>query len=135
MSRLLTMRLSSGCLSNIPIACWQDKSRLGCETLRSFLRRICILLECGISAGLLQVAPTSFDLSKYHMRVTNYLAKLSTTMQLRSAEYLQMHVMDNVRQRLEAGHKDFVDEIRVCTVLFIGFPSLKVDTGENAKKS
>jgi len=37
-----------------------------------------------------------------------------------------MHVMGNVRQRIEAGHRDFVNEIRVCTCLFLGFPSLKV---------
>ena len=40
--------------------------------------------------------------------------------------YLQMHVMDNVRQRIEAGHKDLVNEIRVCTLLFLGFPTLNV---------
>ena len=37
-----------------------------------------------------------------------------------------MHVLDNVRQRLEAGHRDFINEIRVCTVVFLGFPSLQV---------
>ena len=31
-----------------------------------------------------------------------------------------------VRQRIEAGHRDFINELRVCTVLFAGFPSLKV---------
>lgn len=53
-------------------------------------------------------------------------SKLSKSLQLKAAGYLQMHVMDNVRQRIEAGHKDFVDEIRVCTILFIGLPSLQV---------
>ena len=37
-----------------------------------------------------------------------------------------MHVIDNVRQRIEAGLRDFVSEIRVCTVVFLGFPSLSV---------
>ena len=37
-----------------------------------------------------------------------------------------MHVTDNVRQRIEAGHRDFVNEIRVCTVIFVGLPSLQV---------
>ena len=46
--------------------------------------------------------------------------------QARAVQILRMHVMDNVRQRIEAGHLDFVNEIRVCTVLFLGFPSLKV---------
>lgn len=46
--------------------------------------------------------------------------------QSQAVRFLQMHVMDNVRQRIEAGHHDFVDEIRVCTLLFLGFPSLQV---------
>ena len=46
--------------------------------------------------------------------------------QLRAVQILRMHVMGNVRQRIEAGHRDFVNEIRVCTCLFLGFPSLKV---------
>ena len=37
-----------------------------------------------------------------------------------------MHIVDNVRQRIEAGLRDFVSEIRVCTVVFLGFPSLSV---------
>ena len=37
-----------------------------------------------------------------------------------------MHVMSNARLRLEAGHRDFVNEIRICTLLFFGFPSLTV---------
>lgn len=41
-------------------------------------------------------------------------------------QVMRMHVMDNVRQRIEAGHRDFVNEIRVCTVLFLGLPSLQV---------
>lgn len=32
--------------------------------------------------------------------------------------------MENIRARLEAGHKDYINEIRHLTVLFIGFPSL-----------
>jgi len=52
--------------------------------------------------------------------------KLPKAAQRRAVRFLQMHVMDNVRQRIEAGHKDFINEIRVCTLLFMGFPSLKV---------
>ena len=40
--------------------------------------------------------------------------------------------MGNVRLRIEAGHRDFVNEIRVCTLLFFGFPSLKVVLGFRA---
>lgn len=39
---------------------------------------------------------------------------------------MRMHVTGNVRQRIEAGHRDFVNEIRVCSVLFVGLPSLQV---------
>ncbi len=35
-----------------------------------------------------------------------------------------MHLLENVRLRIEAGHIDYVDEVRPCTVLFLGFPSL-----------
>ena len=41
-------------------------------------------------------------------------------------QVMRMHVLDNVRQRIEAGLRDFVSEIRVCTVVFLGFPSLQV---------
>ena len=43
----------------------------------------------------------------------------------RAAPLFRMHVVDNVRQRLEAGHFDFINEIRQLTVLFMGFPTLK----------
>lgn len=39
---------------------------------------------------------------------------------------LRMHLLDNLRQRIEAGHDDFVNELRVCTIVFCGFPSLQV---------
>lgn len=53
-------------------------------------------------------------------------AELPRYVQARAVQILRMHVMGNVRQRIEAGHRDFVNEIRVCTCLFLGFPSLKV---------
>ena len=43
----------------------------------------------------------------------------------RAAALFRMHVVDNVRQRIEAGHYDFINEIRQLTILFMGFPSLK----------
>ena len=39
---------------------------------------------------------------------------------------LRAHLPDAVSKRIEAGLVEFVSEIRVCTILFIGFPSLKV---------
>lgn len=56
-------------------------------------------------------------------------AELPRYVQARAVQILRMHVMGNVRQRIEAGHRDFVNEIRVCTCLFLGFPSLKVSAG------
>jgi hypothetical protein len=35
-----------------------------------------------------------------------------------------MHVLGSLRPRLEAGHLDFINEIRLLTCLFLGFPSL-----------
>lgn len=37
---------------------------------------------------------------------------------------LRSHVQYSVRMRIEAGHIDFVNEVRVCTTVFLGFPSL-----------
>ncbi|KAL0052814.1 hypothetical protein WJX82_008196 [Trebouxia sp. C0006] len=57
--------------------------------------------------------------------------ELPRYVQLRAVQILRMHVMGNVRQRIEAGHRDFVNEIRVCTCLFLGFPSLKRPTASS----
>jgi Adenylate and Guanylate cyclase catalytic domain len=43
----------------------------------------------------------------------------------RAAALFRMHVVDNIRQRIEAGQYDFINEIRQLTILFMGFPSLK----------
>ena len=44
--------------------------------------------------------------------------------QARATRMLRTYVLDNVRQRIEAGHQGFVNEIRVCTCLFLGLPWL-----------
>ena len=44
----------------------------------------------------------------------------------RAEAVLRAHLPDAVSKRIEAGLVEFVSEIRVCTILFIGFPSLKV---------
>ncbi len=49
---------------------------------------------------------------------------LSDQMQRRLAGVLRMHVLGSVRSRIEAGHLDFINEIRPLTCLFLGFPSL-----------
>ena len=50
----------------------------------------------------------------------------SCIMQIGALRLLRLHVMDSVRLRLEAGHRDFISELRHCTMLFVGFPSLRV---------
>ena len=45
--------------------------------------------------------------------------------QVRALRLLRLHVMDSVRLRLEAGHRDFISELRHCTLVFVGFPSLR----------
>ena len=52
---------------------------------------------------------------------------LSHMAQQRALLVLRMHVMDSVRRRVEAGQRDFISEIRTCTMVFVGFPSLKVN--------
>jgi len=39
-------------------------------------------------------------------------------------QILRSHVPFNVRSRVESGHIDSVNEVRVCTVVFLGFPTL-----------
>jgi hypothetical protein len=41
-------------------------------------------------------------------------------------QVMRMHVMENLRQRIEAGHGDYINELRVCTTVFCGIPSLQV---------
>jgi hypothetical protein len=78
-----------------------------------------------IAMAMLQL-PVDKDIQ--HVKQTTDFAALPRPVQARAVQLLRMHVMDNVRQRIEAGHMDFVNEIRVCTCLFIGFPSLKVSS-------
>ncbi|GAB4822063.1 hypothetical protein N2152v2_009109 [Parachlorella kessleri] len=52
------------------------------------------------------------------------LAALPDAKQGRALQVLRMHLLENVRLRIEAGHIDYVNEVRPCTVLFLGFPSL-----------
>jgi hypothetical protein len=55
---------------------------------------------------------------------TQPAAQLPSHVSARAAALFRMHVVGNVRQRIEAGHHDFISEIRHLTILFMGFPSL-----------
>ena len=50
---------------------------------------------------------------------------LGTHARVCALDVLRMHLPDSLSQRIEAGHLAFINENRVCTVLFIGFPSIK----------
>lgn len=63
---------------------------------------------------------------KQGKEVAAVLLRLPKAAQAAAVQFLHLHVIDNVRQRIAAGHLDFVNEIRVCTLLFFGFPSLQV---------
>lgn len=52
----------------------------------------------------------------------------------RAAALFRMHVVDNVRQRIEAGHFEFISEIRHLTILFMGFPSLNAPNTQLAHR-
>lgn len=51
---------------------------------------------------------------------------LPSKAQQRALLVLRMHVMDSVRRCVEVGQREFINEIRTCTMVFLGFPSLKV---------
>jgi hypothetical protein len=50
---------------------------------------------------------------------------LSRAVVKRAEGVLRAHLPDGVSARIEAGLVEYISEIRVCTILFIGFPSLK----------
>eukprot|EP00887_Chlorella_sp_A99_P006306 scaffold3.g6306.t1 len=52
------------------------------------------------------------------------LAALPERPRAAALQVLRMHALENVRARVEAGHIDYVNEARTCTVLFLGFPFL-----------
>ena len=58
-------------------------------------------------------------------------SQLEPNVQRRTAGILRMHVVSSVRGHIEAGHLDFINEIRPLTCLFIGFPSL-LDVSDTA---
>jgi len=56
--------------------------------------------------------------------IVHEFSHLSPRVQKRAAGLLRMHVLGSVRSRIEAGHLDFINEIRPLTCIFLGFPSL-----------
>ncbi|GFR48148.1 hypothetical protein Agub_g9980 [Astrephomene gubernaculifera] len=57
-------------------------------------------------------------------RLRHEFVNLPEHVQRRIAGLLRMHVLGSVRVRVEAGHLDFINEIRPLTCMFLGFPSL-----------
>lgn len=52
------------------------------------------------------------------------LTNLSIVSQTQSAQILRMYLLDHIRDRLEAGQMDFINEVRRLSVVFVGFPNL-----------
>ncbi|GMH35276.1 hypothetical protein BSKO_03144 [Bryopsis sp. KO-2023] len=44
---------------------------------------------------------------------------------MKSLSIMRMHILDSVREKVEAGQQEFVNEVRRLTVVFLGFPTLK----------
>ena len=79
----------------------------------------------GGAARLFAVAATTEELERLHEPEAPPPEQLPSHVAARAAALFRMHVVDNVRQRIEAGHYDFINEIRQLTILFMGFPSLR----------
>ena len=63
--------------------------------------------------------------------VCHSFSHLEPHIQRRTAGLLRMHVVGCIRDHIEAGQLDFVNEIRPLTCLFMGFPSL-LDVSDQA---
>lgn len=80
---------------------------------------------CRISMAKIHLDPIYRESSQAQILSNNaVLSSLPQASQLQCAAIMRMHVLDNVRQRIEAGHLDFVNEIRRLSILFLGFPGL-----------
>jgi hypothetical protein len=87
------------------------------------------VLPTGRAARLLALSPLSAcKMDKQMFRFAALEAQVPSHVAARAAALFRMHVVDNVRQRIEAGHYDFINEIRQITILFMGFPSLSHPT-------
>jgi hypothetical protein len=86
----------------------------------------------GLSAP--PIAPQVSSLLTQQQKQVQDFMSLSSKAQRRMAGLLRMHVVGSVRSHIEAGHLDFINEIRPLTCLFIGFPSL-LDVSDTASHS
>jgi class 3 adenylate cyclase len=77
------------------------------------------------AARLFGVQSSAEEVATLQARKPPADVQLASHVAARAAALFRMHVVDNVRQRIEAGHYDFINEIRQLTILFMGFPSLR----------
>lgn len=64
------------------------------------------------------------DAASIQARMRQEFLAMPESVRKRVAALLRMHVLNSVREKVEAGHLDFINEIRPLTCLFLGFPSL-----------
>ena len=83
-------------------------------------RQMFLLSSAAVEAAA--TATAQFAGSGINSRVD--FSQMEPNIQRRTAGVLRMHVISSVRGHIEAGHLDFINEIRPLTCLFIGFPSL-----------
>ena len=75
----------------------------------------------------------SYDAASVNSRpsVCHSFSHLEPHIQRRTAGLLRMHVVGCIRDHVEAGQLDYVNEIRPLTCLFMGFPSI-LDVSDKA---
>ncbi|KAG2496536.1 hypothetical protein HYH03_005360 [Edaphochlamys debaryana] len=76
------------------------------------------------SAAAAALAAATHSLAQLPPRLRHEFVNQPEHVQRRIAGLLRMHVLGSVRIRVEAGHLDFINEIRPLTCMFLGFPSL-----------
>lgn len=77
-----------------------------------------------LPGGAARLTSISVRPTIYHSQPPAPVEQYPSHVAARAAALFRMHVIDNVRQRIEAGHYDFINETRQLTILFMGFPSL-----------
>ena len=91
-----------------------------------------VSLPSGTATRLASISPRYYEEQKQHFlprfgkikEELNRLSQMSPQDSVTAYQILRSHVPFNVRVRVEAGHIDSVNEIRMCTVVFLAFPSL-----------
>ncbi len=113
--------------TTMPTAISTTMSDHGIMTCVHVCVHVCVYLNAGVP-----LHDDSYDGADHSSRnaladMTAY-ANLPEHIQRRLGSVLRMHVLGSVRSRIEAGHLDFITEIRPLTCLFLGFPSLLKET-------